>query len=73
MCNGTSEVRISDAPGMTRENCYRAKMPGADADRPTLPGGRGTPGARGGCCCGGGGAAWRGVLPKLKKFPNGCD
>jgi hypothetical protein len=47
-------------------------MLGTDADRPTLPGGRGTPGARGGCCCCGG-AAWRGVLPKLKKFPNGCD
>jgi hypothetical protein len=39
---------------------YRAKKPGTDADRPTLPGGRGTLGARGG--------GWRGGFPKPKKF-----
>jgi len=40
-------------------------MPGTDADRPTLPGGRGGPaaGARGG-------GGLRGALPKLKKFGN---
>jgi len=41
---------------------YLARTPGTDADRPTLAGGRGTPGARGG------GDSWRGALPKPKKF-----
>jgi hypothetical protein len=42
------------------------KKPGTDADRPTLPGGRGTLllGARGGAC------GWRGAFPKPKKFRN---
>jgi hypothetical protein len=47
---------------MTLARCYLAGMPGSDADRPTLAGGRGTPGARGG------GESWRGALPKPKKF-----
>ena len=42
------------------EKFYRSKKPGPDADRPTLPGGRGIAGARGG------GAA-RGALPNPKK------
>ena len=49
-------------PGMTIED-HRAKMPGTDADRPTLPGGRGTLGARGG-------GGLRGALPKLKNSRN---
>jgi hypothetical protein len=41
---------------------YRSKKPGTDADRPTLPGGRGIPpGARGGGGC-------RGAAPKPKKL-----
>ena len=40
----------------------RAKNPGTEAERPTLPGGRGAVGARGG--------GWRGVAPKPKKFRN---
>jgi len=41
---------------------YRASSPGTDAERPTLPGGRGTFGARGA-----GAIGFFGVLPKLKK------
>jgi hypothetical protein len=41
----------------------RVKKPGTEADRPTLPGGRGTPGARGA----GAGAGFFAVLPKPKK------
>jgi hypothetical protein len=44
---------------------YRPKKSGTDADRPTLPGGRGTPG---GDVRDGGG--WRGAFPKPKKFRN---
>jgi hypothetical protein len=39
------------------------KKPGTEAERPTLAGGRGAPGARGGA-----GEGLRCVFPKLKKF-----
>jgi hypothetical protein len=47
------------------ETNYRVRLPsGTDADRPTLPGGRGTLGPRGSGC------TWRGGggFPKPKKF-----
>jgi hypothetical protein len=43
---------------------YRAKKSGAQADRPTLAGGRGAVGER---CCGGGAAGCRGAFPNPKK------
>jgi hypothetical protein len=64
MCNCTSEVRIFDAP-RNDDVCYLANTPGTDAERPTLPGGRGAAGARGGAC------GWRGALPRPKKSRSG--
>jgi hypothetical protein len=60
-------------PGMTPRNdsVYRVILPGGtSAERPTLPGGRGTPGTigvRGGPAAGGAGAGGRGAVPKPPK------
>src|SRR5882672_4938732 len=55
--------KLRRAPHHEDQSSQREKKSGTDADRPTVPGGRGGPGARGG-------GDWRGALPKPKNSRN---
>jgi hypothetical protein len=59
---GTNPAMTNHEIASGQAASYLAKMPGTAADRPTLPGGRGTLGPRVA-----GAAGFFGALPKLKK------